>query len=157
MLRVLDAHAVEYVVIGGFAAWIQGAPVVTVDLDLIYDTADQNIENLVEALEELHAIYRHQFGRRITPNIAGLSSTRGAGHHLLVTKAGDLDVLRSAAEKGFRDLVGDIVFFDIEGIRTPVLSLHQVIRLKEAAGRPKDLAALPVLRAVLAQTNSDGE
>ena len=156
MLRALDAHGVRYVVIGGFAAWIHGAPVITADLDIIYEASEPNIVQLCAALAELQAIYRHQFGRRLEPTREGLSSVQGAGHHLLETRAGNLDVLRSAADHTYRELVADAVSFEIDGIPTSIVSLSRIIALKEAAGRPKDLAALPALRAVLEETGGEG-
>lgn len=57
----------------------------------------------------------------------------GAGHHLLSTTHGDLDCLG-------------------EGLSVHVIDLPTLIDLKEKAGRPKDLAVLPVLRATLAET-----
>jgi hypothetical protein len=36
MLAVLADHQVECVIIGGFAAWVHGAPVITADLDLVF-------------------------------------------------------------------------------------------------------------------------
>ena len=149
ILQTLDERGVAYVVIGGFAAWLHGAPVVTTDIDIIYQASEPNIAQLCLALEDLQAIYRHQFGRRLEPTASGLASTQGAGHHLLTTRAGDLDALRSAAGHDYEDLVADVVRFDIDGVDTPVLALARIIELKAAANRPKDIAALPVLRAAL--------
>lgn len=47
MLAVLDTHQVRFVVVGGFAAWVHGAPIVTADLDIIFDPAPDNIRRLV--------------------------------------------------------------------------------------------------------------
>ena len=38
---------------------------------------------------------------------------------------------------------------DVEGMRIPVAALEDVIRLKKAAGRPKDRAELEILGALL--------
>lgn len=149
MLEVLVRHQVDFVVIGGFAAWLQGAPIVTVDLDLVFDHDPGNVRRLVAALRELRAIYRDPAGRRIEPDEGKLASRAGAGHHLLRTDAGDLDVLREAAGVGYRDLSSTAIEFEIEGLKVRLASLRQIIELKERAGRPKDLAALPTLRAAL--------
>lgn len=149
LLRCLDAHGVRHVVIGGFAAWMHGAPIVTADLDVVYDPAPDNLARLMDALVELEAVYRHQHGRRIAPEVAGLASTVGAGHHLLETRHGHLDLLRTVAGAGYEALCGEVDWYDIDGVRTPLVRLQRIIELKAAAGRPKDLAALPTLRAAL--------
>ncbi len=149
ILGVLERHGVEVVVIGGLAAWIHGAPVVTTDVDVVYARDPENIRRLVDALREIDAIYRDPGGRRIQPNESGLSATTGGGHHLLTTVAGDLDVLRDAAGFGYPELLPRSTLLDLDGVRARVASLETVIELKSRAGRPKDIAALPVLRAAL--------
>jgi hypothetical protein len=63
----------------------------------------------------------------------------------LTTDAGDLDLrFVPAGTRGFEDLVRDAVRVDITGITLRVASLADVIRSKEAAGREKDRAALPL-------------
>lgn len=149
MLEVLARHRVEYVVVGGFAAWVQGAPIVTADLDLIFENSPENVARLQAALTELGAVYRDPMGRRIEPTEAKLSSRSGGGHHLFQTSAGDLDVLRESAGFGFNELTSSSVMFEIDGIKARFASLERIIEMKERAGRPKDIAALPILRAVL--------
>jgi len=154
LLRVLETHDVSYVIVGGFAAWMHGAPIVTTDIDIVYAEDEANIARLVDALQSIDAVYRHQHGRRIEPTVAGLSSTEGAGHHLLATRFGHLDVLRSVSETTYDALHHDAVYYDIDGLRVPCATLQRIIALKEAAGRPKDIAALPMLRGAL---EDDGE
>ena len=149
MLEVLARHGVKVVVIGGFAAWLHGAPIVTADLDLVFDREADNIRRLVDALRELNAVYRDPSGRRIEPSAAAFAATTGGGHHLFQTNAGDLDVLRDSSGIGYGELLPSSIEIEIEGIRARFASLNSIIDLKTRAGRPKDLAVLPVLRAVL--------
>ncbi|MBI4815644.1 MAG: hypothetical protein HY791_05280 [Deltaproteobacteria bacterium] len=136
MIRVLESHGVEFVVIGGLAAAIQGAPLVTADLDIVYATGPANLVRLVSALRELRAVYRHQFGRRLEPTVEGLGSTQGGGHHLFETSSGDLDVLRTAAGRTFEDLRPHAVRVDMKSANALILELEKVIELKTAADRP---------------------
>jgi hypothetical protein len=51
---------------------------------------------------------------------------------------------------GYEELLGQTVEMSLSGGMTVrVLSLSALIEAKERAGRPKDLAVLPVLRATL--------
>ena len=76
----------------------------------------------------------------------------GPGHQLLVTTHGDLDCLGTVGEgQTYEDLLDRAPTLDLgEGMSVRVIDLPTLIELKEKAARPKDLAALPVLRATLA-------
>ena len=72
------------------------------------------------------------------------------GHQLLMTRHGQLDVLGSIGRGADYDtLFVDTVEVDLDGLPVRVLELSHVIAAKEAAGRPKDMAVLPLLRATL--------
>jgi hypothetical protein len=76
------------------------------------------------------------------------------GHQLLVTTHGDHDCLGTVGEgQSYEDLLVHASELEIgDGLVARVIDLPTLIELKEKAGRPKDLAALPVLRATLAET-----
>ena len=61
VLRVLARHEVEHLVVGMTAAVLQGAPVVTFDLDVLYARHDLNMRRLLAVLDELEAVFRHAF------------------------------------------------------------------------------------------------
>jgi hypothetical protein len=149
ILTVLAERRVRGVVIGGLAAWLQGAPVVTADLDLVFDADPENVRRLVEALMLLGATDRDPAGRRIEPDPERLGATTGGGHHLFCTEAGDLDLLRDAAGFDHAALAPSSVELELEGVRARFATLATIIELKARAGRPKDLAALPMLKAAL--------
>jgi hypothetical protein len=77
-----------------------------------------------------------------------------SGHQLLVTTHGDLDCLGSVgAGRTYEDLLARAPALSLgEGLAAHVIDLPTLIELKQQAGRPKDIAALPVLRATLAET-----
>ncbi|GMV16170.1 MAG: hypothetical protein AMXMBFR56_43940 [Polyangiaceae bacterium] len=146
LLRTLHRHRVDLIVVGMTAGVMQGAPVITLDLDILYSRVPDNIERLSTALAELRAVFRGD-PRRIPPNASHLESR---GHKLLETALGDLDVLGTLDEGlEYSDLLPDAVTIDIDGTPLRVLSLRRLIEIKEKAGRPKDLAVLPVLRSTL--------
>ena len=150
ILRLLAAHDVEFVVVGMTAGVLHGAPVTTVDLDVVHRRTRENVARLLGALTELDAVYRHD-PRRLRPAESHLVSP---GHQLLTTSHGDLDCLGTIdQDRGYEELLGQTIEMSIgEGRKVRVLSLPALIEAKERAGRPKDLAALPVLRATLDET-----
>ncbi|XXY53339.1 hypothetical protein WME91_19605 [Sorangium sp. So ce269] len=90
LLGVLARHQVDFIVVGGVAAVIQGAPVNTFDLDVVHARTPDNIERLLGALRELDAFYRTDLQRRLPPTASHLVSP---GHQLLATNMGTLDLL----------------------------------------------------------------
>lgn len=152
LLRVLLRHKVDFLVVGGVAAQLEGAPIVTFDLEILYDKAPENLSRLLAALRELKARYRDPAGRHIEPDTAKLATFRV---NLLLTDLGALDVL-SAIGKGltYQDLVGRTLSYELGEVRVRVLDLAAVIETKEQANRDKDRAVLPVLRQTLAMKKS---
>ena len=145
-LELLGGHGVELVVVGGIAAVLQGVPLVTFDLDVVHCRTRENVDRLLSALDDLGARYRGD-PRGLAPS---RDTLMGPGHHLLSTRLGPLDVLGAVADGlVFEDLVADTVTLQLGDLRVPVLDLARLIAVKEATGRPKDLAALPTLKATL--------
>jgi len=149
LLRVLVTHEVEFILVGGLAAVLQGAPIVTGDLDIVHRRTPENVAKLLASLSELEAVYRID-PRRLEPTEAHLS---GPGHALLSTKFCDLDVLGTIfADTGYEGLIDDALELELGDITIRVLDLERLIQSKEYTGRGKDLAVLPALRATLAQS-----
>src|SRR5258707_2019782 len=90
ILKALALHEVDFIIVGGIAIVLNGAPYNTFDLDVVHSTAQANVIRLLPALEDLDAYYRIQPERRLRPNPSHLES---AGHQLLMTKFGPLDLL----------------------------------------------------------------
>jgi predicted nucleotidyltransferase len=71
----------------------------------------------------------------------------------LQTDLGALDVLGSIAGVGTPDQVrASAIDVELFGRRVKVMGIEQLIRSKEAVGRPKDLLAATELRAVLSRS-----
>lgn len=153
LLATLAGHEVEFMVVGGVAAVLEGAGMMTEDLDVLVETSEANLGRLLEALDDLEAVYRDPAGRRLRPDAERLESFR---LHLLDTRLGRLDLLRSLGpgERTYADLLPRSRIYRIGELEVPVLELSAVIEAKEAADRPKDRAALPLLRRTLEELRS---
>ncbi len=146
-LREMHEGAVDFIVVGGLAAVLNGAPINTFDLDIVHSRTPENVSRLLSVLEALDAIYRIQPSRRLRPNASHLSSPR---HHNLLTTCGPLDVLGTVGSGlGYQDLLPHSIEMETGYARVRVLDLQTIIALKEELGGEKDLAVLPVLRSTL--------
>lgn len=146
IIAVLNKHAVDYILIGGYAAAMYGARRPTYDIDITPDTATANLTRLAAALRELQA------GIRVDDLPTGLpfdtSAEALAGMRMLNlrTPYGDVDLtFNPAGTAGYPDLAGHAVQLRIDGEPVQAAALADVIRSKEAAGRDKDNEALPEL------------
>lgn len=155
ILVLLRRHSVDFIVVGGVCAVLHGAPVTTFDLDVVPSRRSDNVERLAAALKELGAWYREKPDMRIAPEPQLLG---GPGHHLLMTPLGPLDVLGIiGAGDSYEDLSAHARPMTVApGVSVLVLDLETLIRLKEALGRDKDRAMLPLLRRTLEEQNKGG-
>jgi hypothetical protein len=142
LLRSLIDHEVEFCVIGAVAAWLQGNPSVTLDLDVMPRRELDNAERLAEALNALAARPR---GGDMAIELEG-ADFLGWKAQSFDTDAGPLDVVPlAAAIGGFEDVA--TIELALGEIAVRVITIDEVIASKEKLGRPKDTAALPALYA----------
>ena len=152
ILRVLTQHGVDFIVVGGVGAVLQGAPVSAFDLNVVHSTEQANVARLLAALGDLEAHYRAQPEKRLKPDASHLSSP---GHQLLLTRFGPLDLPgRIGRSSSYGDLVQSTVVIEAgSGVKVRVLNLETLIAVKEETAREKDLAMLAVLRRTLEETS----
>jgi hypothetical protein len=146
--RLLEA-GVDFILVGGLAAVIQGAPVTTMDVDVVHSRSPGNIAKLLFFLKSVDAVHRRLDDKLIEPKERDLS---GKGHVLLTTRIGPLDVL-AVIEGGrsYEDLLAHTVEIDFRGYSLRVLNLKTLIELKKGSTDPKDKQRLPVLKETLRQ------
>ena len=156
LLRVLDRHQVEYVIVGALAAVIHGAPVMTQDLDVMPQPGWANGRRLAEALAELRAV-PFDDPLRVDPRTGHVPEAPDfaytaealARHETwhLTTDAGlvDLNSSLSGIPGGYALVASRAHRREVFGLVVPVAALEDVIASKRAANRPKDRAALPAL------------
>ncbi|MCP3962385.1 MAG: hypothetical protein GY719_31465 [bacterium] len=146
LLQLLSSHDVDFIVVGGVAAILEGAPITTLDLDIVYERSGENLERLMEVLRTVKASYRDPAGRHIVPTVDRLATNR---MNLLKTDLGPLDVIASISGADYEDLLESTRTRQVAELRLQVLELAKVIETKELANRDKDRAVLPVLRKTL--------
>jgi hypothetical protein len=147
ILRILYDAAIEFVVIGGAAMHLQGSAYVTKDVDFCYSRTTENIKRLATALHPFDPMLRGA-----PPGLPFRFDARAIAQgqdFTLTTDLGDLDFLGEVSGLGSYDAVKTMAdTMMIDGMPVAVLSLPGLIKSKKAAGRPKDLHALPELEAL---------
>ncbi len=158
IIACLHRHDVRYVLIGGLAAILHGSPQATFDADICPAPEAENLERLAAALRELGARVRAPDVPDGLPFACDAKFLASVQILNLVTAHGELDIsFRPSGTGGHEDLAQKAAPITIEGHVVRVAALEDVIRSKEAAGRPKDVAALPVLRQLLQQIRERGQ
>ena len=146
-LRTLLERDVRFVLIGGYAGALRGSPVITGDLDICYARDDDNLERLADALRSLDAHLRD--APPDVPFLLDARTLRAGDHFTFSTAVGALDILgMPSGTKGFADLDANASDEVVDGLTVRVASIEDLIRMKRAAGRPKDLIAVEWLAAV---------
>ena len=150
-------HEVEFILVGALSAVLQGAPVMTVDVDLVHRREKKNIDALLDALERINAYFRGHPGKQLRPTRQHL---QGKEHQLLSTDLGPLDLLGTIEDGlSYEDLLPDTVEAQIGHRSLRILTLAKYVALKEESSRTKDQARLPMLRETLrySREKSDNE
>jgi hypothetical protein len=150
IISALVKAEVEFILVGGLAGVVHGAARITYDVDIVYSRSTTSIAKLARGLEGFAPYLRgappglpFRWDERTIRN--GLNFT-------LTTTIGDLDLLGEAAGGGnYEALLPNSVVVNGYGVRFRCVDLPTLIRLKRAAGRPKDLEAISELELLLSE------
>jgi len=160
IVDVLNRNGVRYVVIGAFAAIAQRAPIpATRDIDLTPASSAENLTRLSTALKELRARIRTDAVDDRLPFDHDGRSLGASAVWNLICPCGELDIsfVPSGIPGGYEELVAKAHKMRVDAVDVVVADLGDVIRSKEAAGRPKDLQVLPVLYRFDRQRRSEDQ
>ena len=144
----LQAGGVEFIVVGGVGAILQGATVNTMDLDICYRRTPQNIAHLVAALAPLNP--RPRGFPPDLPFVFDERTVQLGSNFTLEIGPESLDLLGvMSAIGGYEQVIDGALDAQLDTLTVKTLSLEQLITTKTAAGRRKDLATIPELQATL--------
>jgi hypothetical protein len=139
LARALRAAKLEAIVIGNSASMLNGAPVTTQDIDLVIRDTRPNRRKL--------ARFADQIGGSAPMPVSELSKVEWIEGRLAVPV--EIHYNRISGGLTFSSLRSRAQIVVVGGEKLLVASLADVIRSKQAAGRPKDRAVLPILRDTL--------
>jgi hypothetical protein len=147
-VQVLVDADVEFVIIGGWSAIINGSRFMTDDLDICYSRKPENLRRLAQALAPYHPRLRGL--PEGLPFIWDESTLRNGAVFTLVTDLGDIDLLGEVNGLGsFDEVRAGSYVTEAFGRTVRTLDLKSLIQAKRAAGRNKDLTVIPELESLL--------
>jgi len=153
LLEALTKAGIDFIVVGGLAAVAQGAPITTMDMDIVHRQSKDNVKKLLAFLKKVDAIHRRPDDKILKPETQDLL---GRGHALFATRFGPLDVLAVIEEgRGYDDLFPDTIEIEFREHTVRVLSLKMLVELKQRSRDPKDRQRLPVLQETLRQSSAN--
>ncbi len=138
LLGALEEAGLEAIVVGTAAAALQGAPVMTLDVDLLVRDTPKNREKV----------------SRLGTALGGAKPVEASPLSSAITLVGppiSVDLLFERIPPGlsFEEVRSRSVRIPVGRRVATVASLADIVASKEASGRPKDLAQLPILRDTL--------
>ncbi len=147
LLVALHQAQAEFIVIGGAAAVAHGSARLTQDIDLLYRRTQENLSRLVLALAPYQPYLRGAPAG--LPFVWDVRTLQRGLNFTLSTSLGEIDLFGEiAGGGGYDQFVDDAMRIEVFGASCLCLSLEQLIRVKRAAGRPRDLEALAELEAI---------
>jgi hypothetical protein len=142
LLSMLVQGQIKFIIVGGFAGTVHGAVRSTVDLDVVY-----SLERLVSTLSP-----HHPYLRGAPPGLPfrlDFATLRNGLNFTFITDIGDLDLLGEIAGGGtYEALLPHSREIEPFGLKCLCVNLDHLIKLKRAAGRPKDKPAIAELEAL---------
>lgn len=131
LLAAFNAHAVEYLVVGGYALAVHGHVRATKDLDVWVRPSAENAPRVLAALMDfgapLHDLSKEDMATEGTVFQIGVPPLR-------------VDVITAIDGVTFDAAWPDRVTVRLDDTPVPVLSRHHLIANKKASGRLQDLA-----------------
>lgn len=127
-LRLLDRHSAKYVVVGGYALGYHGYVRATGDLDVFIEVSEDNADHLVEAFKEFG------FSQNIDRNLfLGTKQILRAGRPPM-----RLEILSEISGVSFEECYENRESVPVEDFIVNFIDFENLIKNKQATGRPKD-------------------
>jgi predicted nucleotidyltransferase len=129
-VRLLDAHEVRYMIVGGAAVNVLGYVRMTEDLHFWIERSDNNAERILRALHEF--AFSGEFDKTDLLEPDSVLMLGRPPHRI--------DLLTSISGREFADCWPRYTTETLDGLSVPMIALEDLLINKRASGRPKDLA-----------------
>jgi hypothetical protein len=148
LIPLLSHANAEFIIVGGVAARAHGSARLTDDLDIAYRRSNQNISRIVAVLAPYDPYLRG--APRGLPFRWDAATIQSGLNFTLFTTLGAIDLLGEVTGGGrYEDMLSHSITQEFYGYDCLCLDLPTLIKVKRAAGRPKDLEAIAELEAIV--------
>jgi len=153
LIRLLAENKIAFIIVGGVAATVHGSARLTLDLDIVYGRDPENIKRLVGVIKPFQPYLRG--APRGLPFEWSVETIQKGLNFTLITTLGALDLLGEiVGGGGYEELEPAAQRIEVAGVNCLCLGLEALIKVKRAAGRPKDLEVIAELEQILAERRS---
>ena len=147
-VQTLCDSAVDFVIVGGFAAILHGSARITYDLDVFFSRARSNLTKIKLALAPFHPRPRG-FPPEL-PFVWDEATLRNSSVLTLDTDLGEIDFLAEVAGVGpYDEIKKEARLVEVFARQVLVIDIRSLVRAKRAAGREKDLSLIPELESLI--------
>jgi predicted nucleotidyltransferase len=130
-ISLLNKHAVDYMVVGGYALAFHGKPRQTGDLDVWIDNATSNAEKMIKVIKDFGfgslGIKEEDFLKDNSIVQLGYPPLR-------------IDILNAIDGVQFKEAMSHRLSQKIDGVVIPFIAKEDFIKNKKATGRSQDIA-----------------
>ena len=147
-IELLNAHQVEYLIVGGYALAFHGHPRYTKDIDVWIATNPENALRMLNVLKDFGfaslSLTQQDFLEQDNIIQLGFPPNR-------------IDILTSVDGIQFADSISESSIIKVDGIAIHLIGIHKLIENKTASGRLQDLADVEKLQALLNEQDKDSD
>ena len=129
LLRLLERHGVDYMIVGGYAVAFHGYPRFTKDIDVFYRNSEENIRRLRAALIEFG------FPEKDLPADAFATAGTVLTFGVVPTR---VDMINQIDGVRFDEAKPNVVRGTYGGVEVTFIGLDELIRNKRATPRARD-------------------
>lgn len=148
IFEALQRHQVDYVVIGGLATIAHGHTRNTRDVDIVAARDPLNLARLAGALRDLGARLSGVDAHLLDIDVYDPATLGSGANFTLETDAGGLDLFSEVPGAPPYELLRErALLIDLVDLLIRVAGRDDLIRMKQASGRPQDLADIAALTA----------
>lgn len=137
LLRVFEKHKVSYAIIGGYAVGIYSEPKFTKAIDIIISPSLRNASAVLKALKEFGAP---------TENLSCEDLSKPGLLYIFGIPPLRIDILNNIDGLDVSKMIKNSKIIRIKNTKLRIVSLADLIKTKEKAGRPQDKVDLLALR-----------
>ncbi|MGH8777215.1 MAG: hypothetical protein ACRDWI_19435 [Jiangellaceae bacterium] len=146
VFATLERHGVDFTIIGGFAVIAHGHVRATKDIDILAAQERENLRRLAAAFAELGARLRGVDANLLPVDPTDPEDLGNGANWTLETDAGWVDYMSDVpGGVPYEEIRAEARVVEIRGVRLKVAGLAHLLRMKRAAGRPRDLADIAAL------------